>query len=129
MYHQQRQRTVHQRTEQKYFGYANQTIKTLLAHFHTNWCKVMTKQRTNAREAFYQGWVPLTTHIITFSCQLNKQQKKCKTINVIIFKGTKALHFAGQMYKSDYYREEQMTKYEMQTDANKTWMHTLQYFT
>jgi hypothetical protein len=26
-----------------YFGYDNQTIKTLLAHLCTNWCKVMTK--------------------------------------------------------------------------------------
>jgi uncharacterized membrane protein YgcG len=41
----------------------------------------------------------------------------------------KTLHFAGQMYKSDYYTKEQMTKYKMQTDANKTWLHTLQYFT
>jgi hypothetical protein len=49
-----------------HFGYANQTIKTLLAHLCTKWCKVMTKKRTNATEAFYQAWVPLTTHIITF---------------------------------------------------------------
>ncbi len=36
-----------------YFGYTNQTIETPLAHFHTNWCKVMTKDCTNATEAFY----------------------------------------------------------------------------
>jgi hypothetical protein len=67
-----------------YFGYANQTIKMLLTHLCTKWCKVMTKERTNATEAFYQAWVPSTTHIITFNRQLNKQQKKCKNINVII---------------------------------------------
>jgi hypothetical protein len=33
------------------------------------------------------------------------------------------------MYKSDYHPEEQMTKYEMQTDINKTWLNTLQSFT
>jgi hypothetical protein len=38
----------------------------------------------NATEAFYQAWVPNMTHIITFGQQRNKQQKKCKTINVII---------------------------------------------
>jgi hypothetical protein len=27
-----------------YFGYANQTIKSLLAQLCTNWCKVMTKK-------------------------------------------------------------------------------------
>ncbi len=27
-----------------YFGYANQTIKTLLTHLHTKWCKVMSKE-------------------------------------------------------------------------------------
>jgi hypothetical protein len=32
----------------------------------------MMKEHTNATEAFYQAWVPSTTHIITFSCQLNK---------------------------------------------------------
>ena len=62
----------------------------------------MTKERTNATEAFYQAWIPATTHIITFGRQLDKQQKKCKTINVIILDKAKTLHFVGQMYKSDY---------------------------
>ncbi len=72
-----------------YFSYANQTIKTLLTHLRTNQCKVMMKEHTNATETFYQAWVPLTTHIITFGCQLTKQQKKCKNINVIIFEEAK----------------------------------------
>ncbi len=96
-----------------YFDYTNQTIKMLLTHLRTNWCKVMTKECTNATEAFYQVWVPSTTHIITFGRQLNKQQKKCKNINVIISEQAKTLHFVGQMYKSDYYTKEQMTKYKM----------------
>ena len=75
-----------------------------------NWCKVMTKEHTNATEVFYQAWVPSITHIITFGHQLNKQQKKCKNINIIILEEAKTLHFVGQMYKSDYYTEEQMTK-------------------
>jgi hypothetical protein len=33
------------------------------------------------------------------------------------------------MYKSDYYTEEQMSKYKMQTYINKTWLDTLQFFT
>ena len=33
------------------------------------------------------------------------------------------------MYKSDYFTEEQMTKYEMQRDADKVWTTTLQFFT
>jgi hypothetical protein len=57
----------------------------------------MMKERTNATEAFYQTWVSTTTHIITFSCQLNKQQKKCKNINVIILDKAKTLHFLGQI--------------------------------
>jgi hypothetical protein len=40
----------------------------------------MTRERTDATKAFYQAWVPNMTHIITFGRQLNKQQKKCKTI-------------------------------------------------
>ncbi len=59
------------------------------------------------------------THIITFGWQLNKKQKICKTINVIIFDEAKTLHFVGQMYKSGYFTEEQMTKYEILTDAKK----------
>jgi hypothetical protein len=94
-----------------------------------NWCKVMTKECTDAIEAFYQAWVLSTTHTITFGCQLNKQQKKCKNINVIISGEAKTFHFVGQMYKSDYYTKEQMTKYKMQADINKTWLHTLQFFT
>jgi hypothetical protein len=89
----------------------------------------MTKERTNAMEAFYQARVPMTTHIITFDHQLNKQQQECKTINVIILEKAKMLLFFGQMYKSNYYIEEQMIKYKKRMDANKTWVHTLQYFT
>jgi hypothetical protein len=110
-----------------YFGYVNQTIKTLLGHLHTKWCKNMTKERTDATEAFYQAWVPSTTHVITFRRQLTKQQKKYKTINVIISEEAKTLHFVGQIYKSNYFTEEQMTKYKMQSNANKVWSTMLQF--
>ncbi len=63
----------------------------------------MMKECTNATEVFYQAWIPSTTHIITFGHQLNKQQKKCKNINIVISKEAKTLHFAVQMYTSDYY--------------------------
>jgi hypothetical protein len=74
---------------------------------------VKTKERTIATEAFYHTWVPSSTHDIKFGCQLTKLHKKCRTINVIISDEAKALHFIGQMYKSDYIMEDQMTKYEM----------------
>ncbi len=64
-----------QELNKDYFDYTNQTMKMLLAHLHTNWCKVVMKECTNALEAFYQAWVPLTPHIITFGHQLNKQRK------------------------------------------------------
>jgi hypothetical protein len=89
----------------------------------------MTKEYTDATEAFYQAWISSTTHIITFGHQLDKKQKKCKNINLIISDETKTLHFVAQMYRSNYYTKEQMTKYKMQTDTNKTWLLTLQFFT
>jgi hypothetical protein len=113
----------------EYFGYANQNIKTIIDHLCTNWCKVMTKECTNATEAFYHAWVPNMMHIITFGHQLTKLQKKCKTINVIISEEAKTLHFVGQMYKSDYFTKEQMTKYKMLINKDKTWALTLQHFT
>jgi hypothetical protein len=89
----------------------------------------MTKECTNATEAFYQAWVPSTTNIITFGHQLDKQQQKCKTINVIISDKAKTLHFVGQTYKSNHYTKNQMTKYKMKANINKTWLLTLQFFT
>jgi hypothetical protein len=86
----------------------------------------MTKERTNATEAFYHAWVPNTTHIITFRRQLTKLQKKCKTV-IIISEEAKTLHFDGQMYKSNYFTKEQMTKYEMLVDKDKSWAITLQH--
>jgi hypothetical protein len=64
--------------DEEYFGYANNTIKSVLHHLQTNWCKVITRERTDATEAFYfyQAWVPNMIHIITFGRQLTKQQKK-----------------------------------------------------
>jgi hypothetical protein len=89
----------------------------------------MTRERTDATKAFYQAWVPNMTHIITFGRQLTKQQKKCKAIKVIISKEAKTLHFVRQMYKSDYFTKEQMTKYEILLDTNKVWDKTLAHFT
>jgi hypothetical protein len=76
-----------------YFGCANQTTKSLLENFCTNWCKVMTKECTDATKAFYHTWVPSSTHVIMFGLQLMKLQKKCRTINVIISDEAKILHF------------------------------------
>jgi hypothetical protein len=72
--------------------------------------------------------VSSATHVITFGCQLTKLQKKCCTINVIISDEAKTLHFVGQMYRSNYFTEEQMTKYEMQSDPDKAWTPTLDHF-
>jgi hypothetical protein len=113
---------------EEYFGYANSTIKSVLHHLRTNWCKVMTREHTDTIEAFYQAWVPNMTHIITSGRQLNKQQKKCKTINLIISNEAKTIHFTGQMYKSNYFTEEQMTKYEILSDSNKVWDKTRAHF-
>jgi hypothetical protein len=113
----------------EYFGYADNTIKSVLHHLQTNWCKVMTREHTDTTEAFYQAWVPNMTHIITFGWQLTKQQKKCKAINVIISDEAKTLHFVRLMYKSNYFTEEQMTKYEILSDTNKVWDKTLAHFT
>jgi hypothetical protein len=113
----------------EYFGYANNTIKSVLHHLQTNWCKVMTRECTDATKAFYQAWVPNMTHIIAFGQQLTKQQKQCKAIDVIISDKAKTLHFVGQMYKSSYFTKEQMTKYKILLDTNKVWDKTLAHFT
>jgi hypothetical protein len=89
----------------------------------------MTRERTDATDAFYRAWVPNMTHIITFGRQLNKQQKKFKAINAIISDEAKMLHFVGQMYKSIYFTKEQMTKYEILADLDKVWEKTLTHFT
>jgi hypothetical protein len=54
--------------------------------------------------------------------------KKCKAINIIISDKAKTLHFVGQMYKSDYFTEEQMAKYKILLDTNKVWDKTLAHF-
>ncbi len=65
----------------EYSGYANQTMKMLLTHLCTNWCKVMTKERTNATEAFYQAWVPWppTASPLTVSSTNNKRGARTST--------------------------------------------------
>ena len=81
---------------EEYFGYTSNTIKCVLHHLRTNWCKVMTREHTDARAAFYQVWVPNMTYIITFGHQLTKQQKQRKAIGVIISDKAKTLHFVGK---------------------------------
>jgi hypothetical protein len=83
--------------KEDYFGYTNQMIKSLLAHLCTSWCKMMTKECTDAIKVFYHAWAPSSTHVITLGCQLTKLQKKRRTIYVIISYMAKMLHFIGQM--------------------------------
>jgi hypothetical protein len=59
---------------EEYFGYANNTIKSVLHHLRTNWCKVMTRERTDATKAFYQAWVPNMTHSDDNSTSNRKMQ-------------------------------------------------------
>ncbi len=113
---------------EEYFGYANSTIKSVLHYLWTKWCKIITRERMDATNAFYQAWVPNMTHIITFGRQLNKQQKKCKATNAIISNKAKMLHFFGQMYNSNYFTKEQMTKYIILADLDKVWGKTLTHF-
>ena len=40
----------------EYFGYSNSTIKSVLHHLRTNWCKVMTRERTDANSHTYTRW-------------------------------------------------------------------------
>ncbi len=54
--------------------------------------------------------------------------EKCKAINVIISDEAKTLHFVGQMYKSNNFTKEQMTKYEILTDLDKVWEKNLTHF-
>ena len=61
----------------------------------------------------------LTTHKVT---------TKNKAISVTISDRAKTLHFVGQMCKSDYFTEEQMTKYEIFLDADKNWDKKLAHF-
>jgi hypothetical protein len=88
----------------------------------------MTKEQMDTTKAFYYTWVPSSTHVIKFGHQLTKLQKKCHTINVIISNEAKTLHFVGQMYKGDYFTEDQMTKYKIRSDADKEWDPTLDHF-
>ena len=68
------------------------------------------------------------THIITFGCQLTKQQKKRNVIGVIISNEAKTLHFVGQMYKSNYFTKDQLAKFVVLMDLDKTWDKTLAHF-
>lgn len=112
----------------EYFGYANETIKSLLKHLRDTWCKVLTKEKSNARTAFYQPW-PESHHIITFGRYLDKQQKLCKNIGIPISDTDKVLYFVEQMYARGEFKEEEMTIYERKTDPDKDWHSTLTYFT
>ena len=49
-------------------------------------------------------------------------------IGVIISIEVKTLHFVGQMYKSNFFTKDQLTKFEILVDRDKTWDKTLAHF-
>ena len=112
----------------EYFGYANENIKSLLKHLRDTWCKVLTKEKSDARTAFYQPW-PESHHIITFGRYLDKNQKLCKAIGIPISDTDKVLYFVEQMYARGEFKEEEMTIYEEKLGPDKEWNPTLSYFT
>jgi hypothetical protein len=57
-----------------YIGYGAQTIKSILEHVHTEWCVVTTLEKNQAAAAFHVQW-DLSSHIMKFARELDKQQK------------------------------------------------------
>ena len=50
-------------------------------------------------------------------------------IGIVISNKAKTLHFVGQIYKSNYFTGEQLTKFEILVDTDKIWDKTLAHFT
>ena len=58
----------------EYFGFSNSTIITMTTYLRATWCKVLTRDKTEAKEDFLQPWT-LPAQIISFRSYLNKHHK------------------------------------------------------
>ena len=113
--------------EEDYVGYANQTIKTVLAHLKTTWCTVTTLEKKQAAEQFQIKWNG-TTHITKYARQLDKHQKLCRDIGVPAHDNQKIQIYVEQMYACEMFDDKEMTEWEDKVTADKTWAIAKAYF-
>ena len=113
----------------EYFRYPKITIKEVLGHLRATWCKITTRDKTDAKAALLQPWTP-PTHIITYGRYLDKHHNIGKAIGTPILDTDKILKFVVQIYVSEYFMEEHMMVYKCQPNKkNDDWHENLKYFT
>eukprot|EP00804_Cyclotella_cryptica_P024848 CCRYP_020552-RA/>CCRYP_020552-RA protein AED:0.54 eAED:0.47 QI:0/-1/0/1/-1/1/1/0/197 len=110
-----------------FIGYSTQTVKSLIEHLCCEWCIVTTLERKQAAAAFHIQW-DLTSHIMKFAWDLDKQQKLCRDIGVPAANATKIQYYVESMYTSDIFDDKEMQAWEVKPTKEKTWEAAKNHF-
>ena len=51
--------------EEDFTGYPNCTIRDLIDHLHTSWCKILNREKIDAKAALHKPWADTHDHHIT----------------------------------------------------------------
>ena len=113
--------------KQDYVGYANETAKTMLSHIKNTWCKITTREKGVAQRALREPW-NLVEDITAYERALDKNQITCLELGVPINDSDKVQIYIENMYACDMFDEKEMTEWEDEPEANKTWALAKTYF-
>ena len=110
----------------KYTGYANQTIKSVLTHLKVEWVQITTKDKTEAKAAFAQPW-DMTSELSEFIRLLNERADFCTLLEMTdITDESKVQVLVENMYASDMFTEDEMNDWEIA--VSKDWADATSYF-
>ena len=112
--------------EDKYVGFANQTIKTILNHIKNEWVIVTTNDISEAKTAFNEPW-DMTSPITKFIRSLDEKADYCRLLGMDdITNNSKVQVLVENMYASDMFTDTEMDDWE--TAVDKSWAAAVAYF-
>ena len=110
-----------------FIGYGGRTPFEMILHLHIKISKAMNKDKVQLKQEVFIMWEQPQVLSVYFK-QIEKERKQLAKWSVKVSDNDIIIHVVNQIYESDWFSEEAMTKWEETNDNSKTWTQRQQFF-
>jgi hypothetical protein len=116
--------------EEDFTGYSHCSIRDLLDHLRTSWCKIQNQEKIDAKAALRKPWADTPDrHITKYTRELTRSANAAIAIDVPCPDDEKVVIFVENMYASSHFTETELVTWENQRATAQKWTPTVKYFT
>ena len=117
----------YEQLSQQRFKYMHVLPRDFITHLETKWVFLDEMQVQQLKDEYYKGW-SADEHISAFARRLDKDQAKLASDGVTISNVDKNQHYMLQIWKSEMFSQQAMTKWTKRPVGVKTWEHSVPFF-